>query len=130
MLVAFRSFHSSVFLRAISIACVMVALFYIFSQVLDFDGSNFPLKRFPVDSTAIVPEAESNIVRPYLTRLLGPWTEVSCSSLAEQVDCVRPRLIENFKASTHNSLQRRNYRTAFFRPRSSLVLSLPTFFVA
>ena len=118
MLVAFRSFHSSVFLRAISIACVLVAYSYIFFQVLDFDGSNFPLKRFPVESTAIVPEAESNIVRLYLTRLPVPLTEVLCSSLAEQVDCVRPRLIENFKASTHNSLQRRNYRVAL--PRSSV----------
>ena len=118
MLVAFRSFHSSVFLRAISIACVMVALFYIFSQVLDFDGSNFPLKRFPVESTAIAPEAGSTIVRPYLTRLALPWTEVLCSLLPEQVNCVRPRLIETFKASTHNSLQRRNYRIAL--PRSSV----------
>jgi len=118
MLVAFRSFHSSVFLRAISIACVIVTFSYIFFQVLDFDGSNFPLKRFPVESTAIVPEAESNIVRLYLTRLPVPLTEVLCSSLAEQVNCVRPRLIETFKASAHNSLQRRNYRVAL--PRSSV----------
>src|SRR5215510_1836044 len=99
MLVAFRSFHSSVFLRAFSIACVIVIFSYIFFQVLDFDGSNFPLKRLPVESTAIVLEAESNIVRLYLTRLTSPWTEVLCSFLAEQVDSVRPRLIENFKAS-------------------------------
>ena len=118
MLVAFRSFHSSVFLRAVSIACLMVALSYIFFQVLDFDGSNFPLKRFPAESTAIVPEAGSNIGRPYLTRLLGPWTEVSCSSLAEQVDCVCPRLIENFRASGLSSIQRRSYRVAL--PRSSV----------
>src|SRR5262245_14779565 len=106
MLVAFRFFHSSVFLRAFSIACVLVAHSYIFFQVLDFDGSNFPLKRLPVESTAIVPEAESNIVRPYLTRLTLPWTEVLCSSLAEQVDCVCPRLIENSKASGLNFIQR------------------------
>src|SRR5215510_13937405 len=118
MLVAFRSFHSSVFLRAISIAGVIVTFSYIFFQVLDVDDSNFPLQRFPVESTAIVPEAESNIVRLYLTRLPVPLTEVLCSSLAEQVNCVRPRLIETFKASTHNSLQRRNYRIAL--PRSSV----------
>src|SRR5262245_59333518 len=118
MLVAFRSFHSSVFLRAISIACVMVALFYIFSQVLDFDGSNFPLKRFPVESTAIVPEAESNIVRLYLTRLALPWSDISLFLLPEQVDCVCLHRLENSKASAFNSLQRRSYRVAL--PRSSV----------
>src|SRR5262245_15832536 len=103
MLVAFRSFHSSVFSRAISIACVIVTFSYIFFQVLDFNGSNFPLQRFPVESTAIVTEVETNIIRPY--RWAAPWTEVLCSLLLEQVDCIRPRPIENFKASAHNSLQ-------------------------
>jgi hypothetical protein len=118
MLAAFRSFHSSVFLRAISIACVVVAFSYIFFEVLDLDGSNFPLQRFPVENAAIVPEVETNIVRPYLTRWAVPWTEVLCSLLPEQVDSVRPRLIENFKASALNSIQRRNYRVAL--PRSSV----------
>lgn len=118
MLTAFRSFHSSVFLRAISIGCVMVALSYIFFEVLDFDGSSFPLQRFPVENAAIVPEVETNIVRPYLTRWAVPWTEVLCSLLPEQVDSVRPRLIEYFKASALNSIQRRNYRVAL--PRSSV----------
>jgi hypothetical protein len=118
MLTAFRSFHSSVFLRAIFIGCVVVAFSYIFFEVLDLDGSNFPLQRFPVENAAIVPEVETNIVRPYLTRWAVPWTEVLCSLLPEQVDSVRPRLIENFKASALNSIQRRNYRVAL--PRSSV----------
>ena len=118
MLAAFRSFHSSVFLRAISIACVVVAFSYIFFEVLDLDGSNFPLQRFPVENAAIVPEVETNIVRPYLTRWAVPWTEVLCSLLPEQVDSVRPRLIEYFKASALNSIKRRNYRVAL--PRSSV----------
>ena len=118
MLLALRSFRSSVFLRAISIGCVVVAFSYIFFEVLDLDGSNFPLQRFPVENAAIVPEVETDIVRPYLTRWAVPWTEALCSLLAEQVDCVRPRLIENFKASALNSIQRRNYRVAL--PRSSV----------
>jgi hypothetical protein len=118
MLASFRSFNYSVFWRTISIACVMIAFSYIFFEVLDFDGSNFPLQRYPVENTAIVPEVETNIVRPSLTRLAVPWTEVLCSLLPEQVDCVRLRLIENFKASALNSIQRRNYRVAL--PRSSV----------
>jgi hypothetical protein len=118
MLAAFRSFYSSAFLRAISIGCVMVAFSYIFFEVLDLDGSSFPLQRFPVENAAIVPEVETNIVRPYLTRWAVPWTEVLCSLLPEQVDSVRPRLIENFKALALNSIQRRNYRVSL--PRSSV----------
>ena len=118
MLTAFRSLHSSVFLRAIFIGCVVVAFSYIFFEVLDLDGSNFPLQRFPVENAAIVPAVETNIVRPYLTRWAVPWTEVLCSLLPEQVDSVRPRLIEYFKASALNSIQRRNYRVAL--PRSSV----------
>ena len=37
MLVAFRFFHSSVFLRAITIACVIVTFSYIFFEVLDLE---------------------------------------------------------------------------------------------
>src|SRR5262245_1478264 len=118
MLVAFRSFHSSVFWRAVSIACVMVAFSYTFFQVLDFDGSNFPLKRFPVESTAIVSESESNIVRLYVIRLALPWSDTSVFLLPEQVDCVCLYRLENFKASAFNSLQRRSYRVAL--PRSSV----------
>ena len=96
----------------------MVAFSYVFFEVLDLDGSTFPLQQFPVESTAIVPEVEINLVRPYLTQLALPWSAISFFLLPEQVDCVRPCLIENFKASGLNSIQRRNYRVAL--PRSSV----------
>ena len=118
MLAAFRSFHSSVFWRSISIVCVIVAFSYVFFEVLDLDGSTLPLQRFPVENSAIVPQVETNLVRPYLTRLTLPWTEISFFLLPEQSDCVCPRRIENFKALAFNSLQRRSYRVAL--PRSSV----------
>src|SRR5262245_34872338 len=118
MLLAFRSFHSSVFLRAISIGCVIVAFSYIFFEVLDLDGSTLPLQRFPVENTAIVPQVETNLVRPYLTRLALPWNDGSFFLLPEDVDCVCLHRLENFKASAFNSLQRRSYRVAL--PRSSV----------
>ena len=107
MLIAFRSSDYSVFRRAISIGCVIVAFSYIFFEVLDLDGSTLPLQRFPVENTAIVPQVETNLVRPYLTRLALPWSDISLFLLPEQADCVRPRRIENSKASAFNSLQRR-----------------------
>jgi len=118
MLAAFRSSDYSVFWRAISIACVMVAFSYVFFEVIDLDSSTLPLQRFPVESTAIVPEVETNLVHPYLTRLALPWSDISLFLLPEQADCVRPRGIENSKASAFNSVQRRNYRVAL--PRSSV----------
>jgi len=115
MLVAFRSFHSSVFLRVISIACVIAAFSYVFFEVIDLDGSTLPLQRFPVESTAIVPAVETNLVRPYLTRLALPWSDISLFLLPEQVDCVCLHRLENSKASAFNSLQRRSYRVALAR---------------
>ena len=93
-----------------------MAFSYIFFEVLDLDGSPLPLQRFPVESTAVVPETKTNLDRPYLTRLALPWSDISFFLLPEQADCVRPRRIENFKASAFNSLQRRNYRVALPRP--------------
>src|SRR5262249_12562648 len=118
MLAAFRSFDSSVFWRSISIACVIAAFSDVFFEVIDLDGSTLPLQRFPVESTAIVPEIKTNLVRPYVTRLALPWSDISFFLLPEQVDCVCLYRLENFKASAFNSLQRRCYRVAL--PRSSV----------
>jgi len=117
MLASFRSFKSSVLWRAISIACVMIVFSYICFEVLDLDGSNFPLQHNAVESNAIVPEVETNVIRPYLVRLAEPWTEILFSVL-NPVDRVYPRLIQTRVASLFNFLERRGYRTAL--PRSSI----------
>ena len=118
MLASFRSYNFAVFRRAVSIVCVMMAFSYIFFEVLDLDGSNFPLQRYPLDSSAIVIEIETNIVRPYLTRLVEPWTGVSFPWLAKQVDWLHSRLTENLTTSPFNILHGRGYRAAL--PRSSI----------
>jgi hypothetical protein len=117
MLASFRSFKSSVLWRAISIACVIIVFSYIFFEVLDLDGSNFPLQHNPVESHAIVPEVETNVIRPYLIRSAEPWTEISFSVL-NLIDRVSPRLIQTPVASRFNFLERRGYRAAL--PRSSI----------
>jgi hypothetical protein len=111
MLVSFRSIRYPVCRRAISIACVLVAFLYL--KVVNLDGYTLP-----IENAAIVPEVETNKVRPYPARLSLPLTEISFFLLPKQADCVRLRPIENFKASAFNSLQRRNYRVAL--PRSSV----------
>ncbi len=119
MLASFRSLNSTPLWRAISIVCVMMVCSYIFFEVLDLDGSNFPL-RYPVDSTAIMTEVETNIVRPYLTRLAGPWTwnEISFSVLTDRLAQIYFYLTQLFVVSSVNSLQCRGYRIGL--PRSSI----------
>ncbi len=94
-----------------------MAFSYIFFEVLDLDGSNFPM-RYPVKSSAVVPEVETNIVRPHFVRLAEPWTDFSSSLPAGQVGCVYQRLTENLPASAFNLVERRGYRAAL--PRSSI----------
>ena len=118
MLASFGSFFSSVFWRAISIVCVIMAFSYIFFEVLDLDGSSFPLRQHPLESNAIVSEVETNVIRPYLTRLGEPWIGVPSSLLPEQVDWVHPHPVENLPASAFNAFQRHGYRAAL--PRSSI----------
>jgi hypothetical protein len=118
MLASFRSVKFSVLWRAIPFICVMMVFSYIFFEVLDLDGSNFPLQRYPVESNAIVPETETNTIRPYLTRLTEPWTEFSFSWLTKHVDWVHLRLIENLTAPGFTQVQRRGYRAPL--PRSSI----------
>ena len=118
MLASCRFFNYSILRRTISTLCVMMVFSYIFFEVLDLDGSNFPLQQYPIDSSAIVTKIETNIVRPYLTRLVEPWTEVSFPWLAKQVDWLHSRLIENLAPAQFNKLHHRGYRTSL--PRSSI----------
>lgn len=121
MVAAFRPFNSSVssvLRRAISIACVIIAFSYIFFEVLDLDGSNLPLQRHPVESQAIVPEVEANILRPYLTLPAEPWTLVSIALLIREGDWAHPGPVENLIPSLFNAFHRRGYRASL--PRSSI----------
>ena len=101
----------------------MIVFSYIFFEVLDLDGSNFPLQHNTVESNAIVPEIETNVIRPYLTRVAEPWSEISFSVLTNQLDRVYPRLMKPRVASPFNFLERRGYRIAL--PRSSIPDDLP-----
>ncbi len=122
MVAYFRSFQCSVLGQVVSIVCVMMVCSYIFFEVLDLDGSNFPL-RFPVKNTAIVSEVETNVVRPHLFRLANVLPGVSFSLLTKHLDWTHPRLIENPVTSAFHLSQRSGYRIAL--PRSSIPDPLP-----
>jgi hypothetical protein len=95
-----------------------MAFSYIFFEVLDLDGSNLPLQREPVESQAIVPDVDANALRPYLTRLAEPWSQISIAFSIRKGDWVRPAPIESIPASVFNAFHRHGYRASL--PRSSI----------
>ena len=117
MLASFRSLRSSHLWRVVSIACAIVMISYICFEVLDLDGSNFQT-RYPLENGITVADLETIVVKPYLTRIAEPWTEVSTWLLTDPVDWVHPRLIKELTASRFNFPQHRGYRTAL--PRSAV----------
>src|ERR1700730_16628896 len=65
MLPDFRSNHCSIFWRAIYIVCMVFVFSYIFFDVLDLDGSDFPRTRTPVERNVIVAEVANDTVHAY-----------------------------------------------------------------
>jgi hypothetical protein len=117
MLASFRSLNSSFFGRALSIICVMMVVSYILFEVLDLDGSNFS-PRHPIENTAIVSEAEANVVRPYLARFAEPWPDIFSCLPTNEIAYVHPHLIRPPVVPSFHLLQRFGYRIAL--PRSSI----------
>ncbi len=117
MVAYFRSFQSSLLRQVVSIVCVMMVCSYILFEVLDLDGSNLP-PRHPIENAAIVSEAETNVLRPYVTRLAEPWPDVFSSLPTDQIVYVDPHLIRPPVIPSFHLLQRLGYRIAL--PRSSI----------
>lgn len=118
MLASVRSFNRSLLGRSISIACVTIALSYIFFEVLDLDDSNFRAHRDPVQIAAIVPEVETDVIRSQLAYSAHPGVEVSFFLLAKPIEWVHRFSSDESIAPTFNRLHRCGYRTAL--PRSSI----------
>ncbi len=95
----------------------MMVFSYILFEVLDLDGSNFPL-RYPVERTAVVSEVEANVLRPYLTRCTEPWLDVFGLLPTNQIAYVHPHLIRPPVIPSFHLLQRFGYRIAL--PRSCI----------
>src|SRR5262252_9132730 len=117
MLASVRSFQGSLLGRAISIACVTIALSYLVFEVLDLDGSNFRTHRDPVQIAAIA-KVETDDIRFRLADSAHPGVEVSFLLLAKPVEWVHRFRTENSVTTLINLFHRYGYRTAL--PRSSI----------
>jgi|SRR6266852_1659764 len=117
MLPDFRSNHCSTFWRAIYLICTVIVFSYIFFDVLDIDGSDFPLKRHPLERTVIVAEVAKDTVRAYSVERPELWVDLSTLSLAMPCEAMWGRLTRALTFSRLNSIRTRGYRIAL--PRSS-----------
>ena len=120
----FRRNHISIFRRVIYIACAVIVFSYIFFDVLDLDGSNFPLPLSPVKSSAIVSDVQKDIKRSYLSGLTELWEPLSALPVDGQTDLVPPDPAKKPGPSGLDSSRGRGYRVAL--PRSSIEDSSPS----
>jgi hypothetical protein len=118
MLSGFQFIRCSTLWHAIYIACMALVFSYVCFDVLDLDGSNFPLKRHPLERAAIIPEVSKNTVQPY--GLQRPELRVNLSTflLAPSGAAVGIRITTVLKISHFESVRTRGYRIAL--PRSSI----------
>jgi len=116
--------QSSVFWRAINIACMVMVFSYIFFDVLDLDGSDFLPARYPVKSLAIVENTLKDIERSYLPQSTGLWVDFSILWPDNSVDPVPLRYKELFRSSVLDWSRDHGYRVAL--PRSSPSDSSPS----
>jgi hypothetical protein len=77
--------HGSKFWRAIYIVWTVLVCSYIFFDVLDLDGSNFPLKQQPLERTAIVPEVTTDA--DHAATPQRPELRVDFSMRLQEVSC-------------------------------------------
>ena len=61
------------YLRAISLACLVVALSYILFDVIDVDGSDLPRQVDPSRGAVLAADLEGNLERACLRNFIEVW---------------------------------------------------------
>ena len=117
MLSDFRYNHCSTFWRAIYVVCTVLVFSYIFFDVLDLDGSDFPRPRAPVERNVVVAELPKDIKHAYLPDRTELWVDHSVLVPAMSGESVHVPLTGALTFSPLDSARTRGYRIAL--PRSS-----------
>jgi hypothetical protein len=128
MLSVFRSFRVSKAWRVSYLVCTLLVFSYILFEVLDLDGSNFPLKQFVFERVAlervpIVAEAAGDTSGAYSlekTLLPGHFFALSPDTVRERMWV---RLTRSLTLSLLNCVRTHGYRLAL--PRSSTLDPFP-----
>jgi len=77
MLRYFQSKRSSRLWRTVYIASAFCVFAYIASEVLDLDLSDFPLKRPPLERSAVVTQVAKDTEHAYIAELPQLWGRLS-----------------------------------------------------
>ena len=117
MLPDFSPLRASRVWRATYVICTLLVFSYILFEVLDLDGSNFPLNQYPIDRTAIVAEVAKDTVRVYSAERPELWLDPATLSPGMPPEAMWIRLTRALIFSPLNSVRTRGYRIAL--PRSS-----------
>jgi hypothetical protein len=117
MLPNLRTSHRSTFWRAIYIICTVFVFSYVFFDVLDLDGSDFPLKRHPLERTVVVAKVATDTEHAYSVHQPELRSDFAALSLAVSASLVFNRVTRVSTFSPLNSARTRGYRVAL--PRSS-----------
>ena len=117
MLSGRRPFHSSIFWRATHVLCTLLVFSYILFDVLDLDGSDFPLKRHPLERSVIVAEVAKDTKDAYSVERPELWIDLSMLFPAMSEESVPLQFTRVLRFSPLDSARTRGYRVAL--PRSS-----------
>src|ERR1043166_85978 len=117
MLPDFRPFRASRAWRAAYVVCTLLVFSYILFEVLDLDGSSFPLKQYPLDRAAIVAEVAKDTARAYSVEKIQLRGYLSQLLPSLHCQAMRVRLARAVIFSPLNSVRLHGYRVAL--PRSS-----------
>jgi hypothetical protein len=117
MLTDFRFNHCSVFWRTIYVVCIAFVFSYIFFDVLDLDGSDFPRPRAPVERNVVVAEVSKEIKQAYFPDKTELWVDRLALVPAISSESVDLRLTRTLTVSPLDSTRTHGYPIAL--PRSS-----------
>ena len=112
-----RPKESSTFFKLFYITSTVIVFSYIFFEVLDVDGSNFPLRQYPGKSSVVVADALKDIERSYLSGLVELGKDSVPPSLGVQTDSVLLHRAGEPGPSVRDLSRHHGYRVAL--PRSS-----------
>jgi hypothetical protein len=114
-----RSRHFQLLFRAINIACAIFVSFYIFFDVLDLDGSNWPLPpRHPTKGQVFIVNDLAEAEPISLPIMVESWEKVSSYFTAPCRVLAYFSSAEALKISAIGVSHRHHYRVAL--PRSSV----------
>ena len=115
----FRSRRFQLLFRVINIACAILVSFYIFFDVLDLDGSNWPLPRHPTKGQVFIVNGLAEAEPISLPKMVESWEKVSSYFTAPCRVLAYFSSAEALKISAIGLSHRHRYRVAL--PRSSVL---------